>query len=278
MSLLSGIDRSFSIIRNFGLQQPTWRFAGSTSDGCLLVVASETDGSRFSYDASCYSPGIGSNWRQTWEGARAPKRRRGDFPEIVEVADGGFVLLGGVTPDQRTDRSLAFGKTDAWLGFLDADGRKLLEQTYGGEGDEAVTGLHNLPDSRLLLVCETSGSGISGRKRVPGDGAWVLQLSAGGEIENEFVLTGGVPFASFVDGNHARVLLVAPDGWVVQHFEVERHFRVRASAGAGEMVSVESSPDLKTWTPVATGVRGTVELEEALAPGMRFFRAVPGQR
>lgn len=191
------------------------------------------------------------------------------------MADGGFVLLGGVTPDQRTDRSLAFGKSDAWLGFLDGHGRKRLEQTYGGEGDEIVTSLHDLPDSRLLLVCETSGSATSGRKRVPGDGAWVLQLDSDGAIENEFVLTDGVPFASFVDGNHARVLLVAPDGWVVQHFDVQRHSAVRASAGAGETVTVEASQDLKSWSPLATGVRGTVQLEEAVGPGMRFFRAVP---
>lgn len=41
--------------------------------------------------------------------------------------------------------------------------------------------------------------------------------------------------------DHARILLLASDGWVVQHFEVDRHYVVRASAGAGETVTVESS-------------------------------------
>jgi hypothetical protein len=108
---------------------------------------------------------------------------------IVPTSDGGFVVGGSTSSGVSGEVTIAPRGTgtseapiDYWLFKLDAQGNKLWEQRYGGNGDDRL--LKVLPAAHGgYLLCGWSNSTISGDMTAPLKGAqnyWVVRVDARG--------------------------------------------------------------------------------------------------
>jgi hypothetical protein len=111
-----------------------------------------------------------------------------------QTADGGYILGGysgsGIS-GEKTDTSR--GGYDYWIVKLNATGTIDWQRTIGGNGQDVLTSIKELPDGNYL-VGGASSSGISGEKTENGYGGtsdfWTMKLDATGNIIWQKILGG----------------------------------------------------------------------------------------
>jgi hypothetical protein len=111
-----------------------------------------------------------------------------------QTADGGYILGGysssGIS-GEKTDTSR--GGYDYWIVKLTATGAIDWQKTIGGNGQDVLTSIKELPDGNYL-VGGASSSGISGEKTGNGYGGasdfWTMKLDATGNIIWQKILGG----------------------------------------------------------------------------------------
>lgn len=111
-----------------------------------------------------------------------------------QTADGGYILGGysgsGIS-GEKTDTSR--GGYDYWIVKLNATGTIDWQKTIGGNGQDVLTSIKELPDGNYL-VGGASSSGISGEKTENGYGGtsdfWTMKLDATGNIIWQKILGG----------------------------------------------------------------------------------------
>lgn len=79
---------------------------------------------------------------------------------VIATSDGGY-LVAGLTNSQDGHIKLNHGGYDIWVLKLDANGMLVWEKTFGGAGDEYVTGVAPCSDGGYML-CGTTKSSNSG--------------------------------------------------------------------------------------------------------------------
>jgi hypothetical protein len=111
-----------------------------------------------------------------------------------QTADGGYILGGysssGIS-GEKTDTCR--GGYDYWIVKLNATGTISWQKTIGGNGQDVLTSIKELPDGNYL-VGGASSSGISGEKTENGYGGasdfWTMKLDATGNIIWQKILGG----------------------------------------------------------------------------------------
>jgi WD40 repeat protein len=101
-----------------------------------------------------------------------------DANAILETRDGGFLIAGW-------SESFGAGGSDAWVVSLDSAGNVLWQKTYGGEGNDRIWGMLEMPDGTLVLVGET---GLLGKYERD---VWILKIDSAGHIINQTAYDAG---------------------------------------------------------------------------------------
>ncbi len=101
----------------------------------------------------------------------------------VEVSGGGYLVYGGSNSSAEGDRTVGGkGSEDVWVVRVDADGDKLWDKAYGGEGNENCSDVIACKGGGFILGARTgdiSGGDISGEPKGDHD-FWVLKIDANG--------------------------------------------------------------------------------------------------
>jgi len=112
-------------------------------------------------------------WDKTYGGAEDDKL------VFISPVTGGLLFGGQSASDSsQTKSSVNYGKSDGWLVKVDSDGKKLLDVTFGGKGDDTINAIIKLKDGNYLL-CGTSDSSEDASKQAGNFGDadfWVVKL------------------------------------------------------------------------------------------------------
>ena len=130
-------------------------------------------------------------WQKTLGGLATERIR-----QIIRAGDGGYFIAGSsasgefipsgnklASPDIIIKQDDNFGGLDYWLVKLDSDGNLVWQQTYGGQFNDELRQVVELPDGSLLLA-GNSASPVSGNKNITGKGKtdwWVLKTDRDGK-------------------------------------------------------------------------------------------------
>ncbi len=102
---------------------------------------------------------------------------------LQQTSDGGYILGGSSASAPGGNKSSPnYGGSDCYVVRLDASGKKLWEQTFGGSDYDALTSLQQTSDGGFLLG-GVSASGAGGLKTSPGFGGydfWIIRVDASG--------------------------------------------------------------------------------------------------
>ncbi|WP_133299945.1 putative Ig domain-containing protein [Larkinella punicea] len=117
-------------------------------------------------------------WDKTFGGSSSD-----GTPEVVQTADGGFLLGGSSSSNASGDKSEnSRGGLDYWVIRMDAQGNKLWDKTFGGSEWDDLNAIVPTTDGGFLL-CGSSRSGPSDDKTEDSRGDldyWVVRIDAGG--------------------------------------------------------------------------------------------------
>jgi hypothetical protein len=165
---------------NFYALQPTadggYLLGGHSNSG---ISGERTHASRGTYDYWVVKiDASGAKlWDQAYGGTDADILRA-----IAPTSDGGYLLGGRSYSEAGGEKSQANrGLGDYWVVKIDANGNKLWDRTYGGDGEDQLMVMHPTPDGGYLLG-GYSGSDVSGEKTQPRQGVdfWVVKIDATG--------------------------------------------------------------------------------------------------
>jgi hypothetical protein len=166
--------------------------------GAVLVGGSESGAS--GNKASVQLGGSGDAWivRVDSQGQEVWQRALGgtgwdDLFAAVPADDSGFLSVGtSFSAPGGSKSSPSFGANDIWVVRLDARGKTVWEQTFGGTGKDVARSVVKTRDGGFLVMAETE-SGRSGNKTTPNFGnqdTWLIRLNAKGEKLWEMTLGG----------------------------------------------------------------------------------------
>jgi hypothetical protein len=135
---------------------------------------------------------IDSQGNRVWEAAYG-----GSSSDVVwcaaRTSDGGYVLGGGAASFANgVKTSPNYGGRDYWLVRIDANGQKIWDRSYGGDGGDEIMAVEQLADGGFMMGGRST-SGISGNKASPGYGFgdyWIVRTDANGEKLWEMSLGG----------------------------------------------------------------------------------------
>ena len=160
-----------------------------TSDGGFLLAASSTSG--ISGDKTQAAKGeedfwvvkINANGDKLWD--RAFGGTKGEYlASVITTSDGGFLLGGGSSSGATGDKTQASkGENDFWVVKINANGDKLWDRAFGGNGYDYCTQLAGASDG-TIIIAGTSSSGISGDKTQASKGEndyWIVKMNANGD-------------------------------------------------------------------------------------------------
>jgi len=104
-------------------------------------------------------------WQKTYGGA-------GDdwANTLISMPNGSMIIAGGTT-------SFGRGNSDAWILKLNSKGKVVWQYTYGGAGNEWITGITKLNMKNLALVGVTQSFNSTGRE------GWIVSLPPTGIIQ-----------------------------------------------------------------------------------------------
>ena len=117
-------------------------------------------------------------WQRTFGGSLSD----GAFG-LQQTTDGGYIICGFSSSSTNGNKtSPARGANDCWVVRLDANGQKLWDATYGGNGDERISKLKQTSDGGFVLA-GYSTTGTNGTKTSPpfgGYDSWLVRLDESG--------------------------------------------------------------------------------------------------
>ncbi|HWQ93235.1 MAG TPA: hypothetical protein VN673_16290 [Clostridia bacterium] len=157
----------------------------TTDGGFVLVGYTERSGNRDVWVVKLDSAGA-----QVWEHSYGGTNMDQGIA-IVQRPDGGYIVAANSASKPSGDKTSPFfgggggfsdSSGDFWILWLDSQGVKTAEQSFGGTYDETVAALGLTPDAGLLIA-GTSVSPASGNKTSPGLGwadGWFLRLDSTG--------------------------------------------------------------------------------------------------
>ncbi len=165
---------------------------GGVQDDSAATIRQTEDGG---YVVAGETWSFGAGWRDAWvlkldaEGAVIWEKTYGEMYQdgasaILPTADGGYVVAGHSAPGASSSQK-------AWVFKLDASGNVAWQKTYGGVPDYDVWDLQQAGDGGYVMAGATQDGGAGG------DDAWVLKLSAGGEIVWQKTCGGGEHDSAF---------------------------------------------------------------------------------
>jgi hypothetical protein len=162
-----------------------------TSDGGHILGGHSLSG--ISGDKTEKSRGFGDYWvikidasgKKQWD--KTFGGSDDDFlNSLQQTSDGGYILGGTSSSPRSGDKSQnTKGLLDYWIVKIDANGNKLWDRTFGGNGDEFFASLRQTSDGGYLLGGD-SDSGISGDKTDGNKGItdyWIVKINAHGNKE-----------------------------------------------------------------------------------------------
>jgi hypothetical protein len=160
--------------------------ACATADGgCALVGFTVRSGDWDVWVVKLDSAGA-QEWEHSYGGTNVD-----EGIAIVQRPDGGYVVAANSASEPSRDKTSPYygggggfsdSSGDFWVLWLDSQGVKTNEQSFGGIYDEAVAALAMTPDGGLLLAGSTY-SPASGNKTSPALGwpdGWLVRLDASG--------------------------------------------------------------------------------------------------
>ncbi|MEA5427362.1 T9SS type A sorting domain-containing protein [Arcicella lustrica] len=162
-----------------------------TSDGGYLLVGDshsniggdKSENSKGLYSSDYWIVKIDANGTKMWD-----KTLGGDnydmAPDVVQTADGGFLLGGSSRSSISGDKSENYrgdvGYDDFWIVKLDSKGTKTWDKTFGGIMNDKLIKIMTTPDGGFLLG-GSSYSGISLDKSEETQGHWLIKIDANGK-------------------------------------------------------------------------------------------------
>lgn len=137
---------------------------------------------------------------------------------IYETSDNGFIVGGyseSAISGEKTEKYIGpEPKHDYWILKLDATGALVWQNTIGGNSNDYLTDIKELPD-HTFIVAGFSYSPVSGDKIMPTYGGlgksdlWILKLTNSGEIFWQAKYGGNA------DDNSTKILLTEDDSYVI---------------------------------------------------------------
>ncbi len=180
--------------RSFTAQDEEWNLTNEpdnlilTSDGGVMITGRSTAGiigdkseaSNGSFDFWIVKTDADGflEWDKSFGGSAID-----DGVHVVEASNGGYLLLGKSQSGVSGDKTAAsFGNTDFWVIRINADGDKIWDKTFGGDGYDTPIEAFAMDDGGFVLA-GTSTSSVSGNKSAVNKGAsdvWLLKIDANG--------------------------------------------------------------------------------------------------
>ncbi len=107
-----------------------------------------------------------------------------ELNSLAQTADGGFILAGVSSSNADGNKASSnFGGDDYWVVRLGAEGNKLWDKSFGGDGQDWLNSVQSTADGGFLLG-GWSGSGTNGNKTSinfrGGQSYWVVRVDANG--------------------------------------------------------------------------------------------------
>ena len=201
-------DRSFG-----GTDREELRVLERAADGGLLLAGYSESPAGTNKTSPCFG-GLDfwlvradANGNKVWEasfGGSGP-----DFAIAAQPATNGGWIVGGVSASETNGNktSPAFGGDDSWLVHVDTNGVKVSEQSYGGVGDDYISGISGTADGGILLAGQ-SDSGVEGTKTRSGFGdsdVWLVCADASGQQIWDYSFGG-------TDDDWPNAILATADG------------------------------------------------------------------
>ncbi len=119
-------------------------------------------------------------WDKTYGGTAAEKAIK-----AIQLPNSDIIIAGESSSAANGNKtSQSFGGSDIWIVKTDADGQKISDFSYGGNGTENLGDAITLSNSNILLI-GSSNSGISGNKTSAALGQkdiWLVCINTGGVI------------------------------------------------------------------------------------------------
>lgn len=103
------------------------------------------------------------------------------FSSIENTMDGGFVAAG-YTLSNDAYVTNSHGQKDGWVVKVDNDGNKLWQKTLGGSNDDSLTTIIQSDDGGYVVTGFTFSSDGDVSPQQGGSDAWIVKLSASGDI------------------------------------------------------------------------------------------------
>lgn len=200
-----------------GDKQWMTRIGGSGYDGLESVIETSDGGfAAVGYSSSTDELWQGLSWirhqgplgdgllvKLNSKGEKKWSRRYGgtkleSFRDLVETAEGGFILCGGTDSEDGDVSSLHYidsvnklgGTPDVWIVEVNNTGQLTREKCFGGTGSEGADNLHSLANGEFVVVAGTSSSDVdvvgfhpikTGLSYGAFD-AWIFQIDTGWNI------------------------------------------------------------------------------------------------
>lgn len=102
---------------------------------------------------------------------------------IHKLSNGGYIMVGYTFSNNNGDVGAAKGDGDLWLVGVDADGKKLWQKVYGGNGADEILSTVSNPDGSFVVAGHTTSnsSGDIGATK-GGSDIWVAKFDSNGNI------------------------------------------------------------------------------------------------
>ena len=144
------------------------------TDVCSEFNYGETE----DYTITVANPVTASNWDLRYGGSGTES-----FAEAIKTTDGGYLLAGYSGSGVSGDKSQASrGSNDYWILKIDASGKKIWDERYGGTGHDYLNRIIQTQDGGYLLA-GSSESGVGGDKSQSNQGGrdyWIVKISSSG--------------------------------------------------------------------------------------------------
>jgi hypothetical protein len=224
-------------------------FGGSLEDRCLSIDKTSDNGFILGgYSNSINGDVTGNNglsdfwvvkinsegvldWAKSYGGTGQDRANK-----IQTTNDGGFIVVG-YSSSSDGDISVNNGISDFWIIKLDVNGNLQWEKSYGGTQSEAARSVEQTSDGGYIVCGETSS--LDGNVSINHgiEDAWIIKLSATGDLEWEKTIGGG-------DYDIANFIEPTEDGHYIiggATFSVDQDMTGNNGAGDGWLVKLNSS-------------------------------------
>jgi len=217
-----------------------------------------------------------SKWKRVYRGPGED-----NFRGLIPTADGGYILAGSSNSPQGGDKSQNAQRYDLWLIKVDKLGKKQLDWTYGGIGDDYCASIVSM-DNGFILTGE-SNSPPGGDKSEAAKGEtdfWVLRIDTPRPtITTQPVSVSVCPdrpgsLSLAASGTNLtyqwQVLTSWPDGW-----EDLKDTQTMQGVTTNQLVGIPPGPYTNTsFRCVLTDSYGSVTISEEAIITRSFIRAL----